>query len=67
MLSSTIIAPSIFASSLSISGEYIQFFKAIPPLEIFSNLFEFPMTMRAPVFLSAIKSTPFLRGSPGSK
>ena len=34
--------------------------------EIFSNLVEVPMTINAPEFLSAIKSTPTLNGWPGS-
>ena len=58
-------APSIFASSPNISGVKSQLVRLIPPEEILSNFVELPTTINAPVFLSAIKSTPSLNGSPG--
>ena len=65
-LSFTTIAPSIFDNSESISGENSQSFKVSPPEESFSNFVVEPMTISAPAFLSAIKSTPILKGWPGN-
>ena len=38
----------------------------MPPEEIFSSFDVEPITISAPDFLSAIKSTPILKGWPGS-
>ena len=63
--SSTIIAPSIFDNSDNISGVYLQSLRAIPPEDILSNFGVDPITISAPAFLSAIKSTPTLKDWPG--
>ena len=44
----------------------MQSFKMIPPEDILSNFGVEPITISAPAFLSAIKSTPILKGSPGN-
>ena len=44
----------------------MQSFKMIPPEDILSSLGVEPITINAPAFLSAIKSTPILKCWPGN-